>query len=194
MVNYENGKIYKIEALNGDAGDIYIGSTAQPFLSYRMSSHRSGYKIWKDGKGPKVTSYILFDKYGIENCSITLIENVNATSSDELRAREAYHIKSLECVNRCMPLRSRKENSRTWYDNNREGYDLYKKEWYQINKEEILIQRKLWYENRKEEYKITNKLYYEKNKEEILKQQKKYYENSKEEILNRQKLKRTKNP
>ena len=33
MVNYNNGKIYKIEPVNGEEGDIYIGSTTKEYLS-----------------------------------------------------------------------------------------------------------------------------------------------------------------
>ena len=41
MVNYNNGKIYKIEPLNGEEGDIYIGSTTKEYLSQRMDSRGS---------------------------------------------------------------------------------------------------------------------------------------------------------
>ncbi len=69
--DYSNGKIYKIEPIcEHDESDIYIGSTTQPLLSQRMSKHRGSYYHWKKGKGVLITSYILFEKYGIENCEI----------------------------------------------------------------------------------------------------------------------------
>ena len=37
----------------------------------------------------KCKSYDLFDKYGIDNCQILLIEKVNATCKEELLSREA---------------------------------------------------------------------------------------------------------
>ena len=41
MVNYNNGKIYKIEPIvDHDEGDIYIGSTTKQYLSMRMDKHR----------------------------------------------------------------------------------------------------------------------------------------------------------
>jgi hypothetical protein len=46
MTNYNNGKIYKIEPLNGEDGDIYIGSTTKKLLCQRMASHRYDYKRW----------------------------------------------------------------------------------------------------------------------------------------------------
>ena len=51
MVNYNNGKIYKIEPIvDHDEGDIYIGSTTKHYLSQRMDKHRGNYKSWKNGK------------------------------------------------------------------------------------------------------------------------------------------------
>ena len=61
MVNYSNGKIYKIEPLEGEEGDVYIGSTTKQYLSQRMVEHRDSYKRWKSGaKIGKTSSYILF--------------------------------------------------------------------------------------------------------------------------------------
>ncbi len=48
MVNYENGKIYKIESHLGDK--LYIGSTTKQYLSQRMDKHRTDYKQWLNGK------------------------------------------------------------------------------------------------------------------------------------------------
>ena len=72
MVNYENGKIYKIESYLGDM--IYIGSTTKKYLSQRMDTHRSDYKRWKNGVYNFVTSFTIFEEYGIENCNIVLLE------------------------------------------------------------------------------------------------------------------------
>jgi hypothetical protein len=84
MVNYLNGKIYKIEPnCEHEEHEIYIGSTTKKYLSQRMDKHRSDYKRWKIRKAKKIMSYDLFDKYGIENCCILLIESVNANSKDE---------------------------------------------------------------------------------------------------------------
>ena len=41
MVNYSNGKVYKIEPISGgEEGDVYIGSTTKRYLSQRMNTHR----------------------------------------------------------------------------------------------------------------------------------------------------------
>ena len=46
MVNYQNGKIYKIEDVGGNM--CYIGSTPKDFLSKRMVEHRSKYNTWRN--------------------------------------------------------------------------------------------------------------------------------------------------
>ena len=144
MVNYSNGKIYKIEPeCDYDEGDIYIGSTTKKYLSQRMDLHRCHYKRWKIGLQNKTTSYDIFDKYGLENCDIILLENVNASSNDELKAREAYYIKTLKCVNRCLPLRKIDE----YIMDNKDKILSYYKEYYQINKEDKFKKLNEYYRN-----------------------------------------------
>jgi hypothetical protein len=110
MVNYSNGKIYKIEPIvEHPEEDIYIGSTTKKYLSQRMDTHRNDYKKWKNGNNKKTTSFNLFNKYGIENCNIILLENVNATNKDELLSREGYYIRKLKCVNKFLPNRTKEE-------------------------------------------------------------------------------------
>lgn len=126
MVNYGNGKIYKIEPIvNHDWKDIYVGSTTK-WLSQRMDTHRSEYKRFRVGKCKLVRVYQIFDKYGIENCNIILLENVNCNTKDELLARESYYIKNFDCVNRNIPGRSTYQ----YYEDNKEKY----KQYYQDNK------------------------------------------------------------
>jgi hypothetical protein len=134
MVNYNNGKIYKIEPIcEHDECDIYIGSTTKQYLSQRMDKHRSNYKSYKNGKSHNITSFIIFDKYGVENCDIILLENVNANSKDELHIREAHYIKTLKCVNKCIPLRTKKEYNKE----NKDEISIKKKDYRKQNREKI---------------------------------------------------------
>ena len=55
------------------------------------------------------SSFKLFDKYGVENCEISLIETVNANSNDGLKAREKCYIQLLKCVNKNIPNRTHEE-------------------------------------------------------------------------------------
>ncbi|RZJ99361.1 MAG: hypothetical protein EOO43_26640 [Flavobacterium sp.] len=54
MVNYADGKIYKI--IDNTNGNIYIGSTAEPTLARRLAKHKSDYKRYLEGKSRYVTS------------------------------------------------------------------------------------------------------------------------------------------
>jgi hypothetical protein len=134
MVNYNSGKVYKIEPIMGhDENDIYIGSTTKNYLSQRMDSHRNKYKCWKKGMCNKCMCYDLFDKYGIENCKILLIENVHANSKDELVSREGYYIRKFKCLNKVIPDRNEQE----YYKDNKDKIKLYTTEYYKNNKEKI---------------------------------------------------------
>ena len=164
MISYNNGKIYKLEPVNGDEGDIYIGSTTKKHLCQRMASHKCMYKRWKDGKESKVLSYELFDKYGIENVNIVLLEKVeNATTKDELLAVEAKYIKTNACINKVVPLRSIKE----WGKDNKDKLDEYRKQYYLDNKEKISEQRKTYATNNSEKIQEYKKLYRLNNKEKL---------------------------
>ena len=167
MNKYENGKIYKIEAINGDEGDIYIGSTSQKLLCNRMAKHRQDYKRYNINKNIRVRSYDIFDKYGIENCVITLLEVVNCQCNDELKARERYYIQSSKCVNKNIPLRSAVE----YYQDNKESVDDYRKEWRANNKEKIKLHNTSFWEQFKES--PDKRKYYSKDARKI------YYQTTK---------------
>ena len=130
-MNYKNGKIYKIESHLGDK--IYIGSTTKQYLSQRMVYHRSNHKNWKIGKYHYVSSFDVFDEYGIDNCQIILLENFPCSSRDELHSKEAHYIKSMPCVNKVIPNRSDKE----YYQDNKEKIIENVKQYYKENVERI---------------------------------------------------------
>lgn len=132
-MSYSEGKIYRI--IGGD--EEYIGSTIKK-LSYRMSNHCSNYKLWKEGKTHKKTSsFSLFDKYGIENCKIELIELFPCTTKEELLTKEKEIMMSRICVNKISPIRTEEENK----EHTKEWNKAYKK----LNKEEINAKRNIKY-------------------------------------------------
>jgi len=179
MVNYANGKIYKIESILGDK--IYIGSTTKEQLSMRMTSHRSDYKKWKNGKAKMTTSYHLFDEYGVENCKIVLLENCPCESKDQLSAREAHYIKTLTCVNKVVPLRTTKE----YEQDNKETISARHKEWREQNKEMLAARMRAYRAENKdkinedrnrEKEKTRQKAYREANREMLAKKTRAYRE------------------
>ncbi len=143
MVNYSNGKIYKIEPnCEHEEDEIYIGSTTKEYLSQRMDKHRSSYKYWKEGKCRKTNSFLLFEKYGVANCNIILLEYINAQSKDELTAKEAEYIKNYKCINKLLPFQTneeRKDKIKEYYQDNKDKF----KDYYQDNKDKINAIKKL---------------------------------------------------
>ena len=166
---YSQGKIYKIEPIGDfDEGDIYIGLTTQRLLSQRMGKHRCCYGCWKNGKCNKTSSFELFDKYGIDNCQILLLETVNTSNLDELKSREAYYIRTLKCVNKYTPIRTQAE----WYLDTKLKVAEQRQEYYETNKD-IIKDRQIEYrKNNKEILAVKRKEYYEANKVAILEKQK----------------------
>jgi len=196
--DYSNGRIYFIEPIcEHEDNEFYFGSTLQK-LCKRMDFHRGSYKRWKNGKSTKVMCYELFEKYGLENCKIYLVELYPCKSKEELESKEGYYIRNYNCINKVIPDRTRKE----WCINNkdklREYHKKYKiankeridkicKEYYNDNKVKIVEYKKVYYQSHKDSIVEKNKEYYNDNKEKIIKQHKEYSKEYRK--LNRDKLK-----
>ncbi len=145
MVNYQNGKIYKIEDLGGNM--CYIGSTTKMVFSYRMSEHRTKYRYWLlDNTTTKYSVFDIFEAYGIENCRIVLVELCPCDTKDELIKSEAHYIRTVNCVNKNIPTRTQKQ-------------------YYEENKEAILNNVKAYSQEHKDEKHEYDKQYLNKNKE-----------------------------
>ncbi len=140
---YQGSKLYKI--ISNLSDDIYIGSTCEKYLSNRLGKHRSDYKRYLEGKESYTSSYELLK---LSHYEIILIENYPCNNKDELKARESYWIKQLDCVNKNIPGRTHKQ----WLDDNKVHCKEYAKEHYEKNKVTVAT---------------THSKYYEKNKEHI---------------------------
>ena len=104
MVNYQQGKIYKI--VDNTNGNVYIGSTCKKTLAERLSGHKARYNAWKlrPHNNSPMTSFKILENM---NYDIMLIENYPCKSKDELFAREAYHINTIPCINKEIPKASK---------------------------------------------------------------------------------------
>jgi hypothetical protein len=93
------GIVYKIICkVNKDF--CYFGSTIYT-LNRRWSKHKSHYKEWKEGKRKSnISTYEFYDKYGIENFEIELIEELDFDKKDGIKAHEQYYIDNFNCVNK----------------------------------------------------------------------------------------------
>jgi len=163
MVNYKNGKIYKLFSYDNDL--VYVGSTTQA-LSERLGKHKC--------PSNKACSKILFENSN--NVKIELIENCECDNIEQLHRLEGEYIRRLDCVNKNIPGRTDKE----YREDNKEQLKEYSKEWYENNKEHLKQYMKEYSENNKEQIKEREKEYREKNKEQIKERRKEYYEKSKE--------------
>ena len=108
MVNYGDTKIYKIWSPKGP--EIYIGSTVSKLLSKRLGQHKSNYNL----KHGYVSSFKLFDMYGVDNCYIELLEARCCISKDEQHKLEGEYISKFKCINERVANRKWTD----WYMNN----------------------------------------------------------------------------
>jgi len=143
MVNYQLGKIYRIVC--NETGEQYIGATCQKKLCTRLAQHVSNNKCSSKG---------IIER---GNYEILLIESVPVDSKDQLHQRERFYIETLECVNKIIPCRTRKEH-------------------YVDKKVEILEKNKKWRQDNTE----YHKNYYDENKSLILKKLRNRYQAKKQ--------------
>jgi uncharacterized membrane protein YheB (UPF0754 family) len=131
--------------------------------------------------GLLITTFSLFDEFGVENCKIELVELFPCNSKIELEQREGFYIKNNDCVNKTTAGRTQKE----YREDNKEVLQEYFKKHYQDNKEHKL-QLAENYRNKpeiKEKNKEYHKQYLEKNREKNKANCKAYYEKKKLEKL-----------
>jgi hypothetical protein len=141
MPDYSNGKIYKL--VSDHTNKIYVGSTTQ-MLCARLAGHKKDFNSWKNnGKKQYISS---FDLLELGEVKIILLENYSCKTKEELYARERFHIESLDCVNKVIPLRTMKE----YLKDKKEVIKKQRKEYYEINKEKINLLAKEYRFNNKE--------------------------------------------
>ena len=187
MVNYSNGKIYKI--WDNCYNMCYVGSTVQP-LEKRFEFHRFMYKKFLEGHSYYVSAFDLFEKYGVKNCKIELVERFNCDNKEDLKAREGHDQRECDCVNKRIEGRTDQQ----YYQDNKETI----KQYYIDNKDMVAERRRIYYENNKEKFRELGKQYKEANKdkheayqtqyridnkEKINEQKRQHYHDNKEKLL-----------
>jgi len=95
-------RFYRIVSTGGP--EEYIGSTTNT-LSTRFSNHKYDYR-----RGHIVASSILFTKYGVETCSITLISEQEMEKADARREERRLIEECQTAVNRCRPILEKGEH------------------------------------------------------------------------------------
>jgi hypothetical protein len=188
MVNYTDGKVYRVvPTAGGEPGDTYIGSTAEKHLSRRMTGHRRNYKQWLEGKRNYTTVYSIFEKYGVDNCEIVLLETVKSNTLDVLRSRERHYIETMECCNKVVPGRTPAE----YRTANRDKILAQDKVYREGNHDKLSAQEKVYREANKDKLSAREKVYREANKDNISARDKARYEANRDRILAQQKIYRS---
>ena len=163
-MSYQRGKIYKIVC--NTTGLTYYGSTTEPTLARRLSTHKRVYNTWKKGlRKNMTTSWNILEN---NNYEIVLVELYPCNSKDELHKRERFYIENNECVYKNIPTRTHHE-------------------YYEDNQEEIKEKQRAYREEHRQEINEKQRAYYEENKEKIKEKHRAYREEYKEEINARRK-------
>ena len=119
MVNYQEGKIYKIVC--NITGLVYIGSTCKQYLSQRLQNHKSEYNMFKKNGKRYMSSFKVLEN---GDYNILLLELYPCNTKDELHARERYYMETIECVNLQIVGRTPKE----WKNDNKDKvHEIYKR-------------------------------------------------------------------
>jgi hypothetical protein len=123
MVNYQQSKIYQIvPTCEYDEDEIYIGSTCKQYLCQRYAVHTSKYR----SDTLNCTSVFLFNKYGVENCKIELLEEYPCENKEQLNKREGEIIRERKCINKRIEGRTKTESA-TVYRNKEKNKEKAKK-------------------------------------------------------------------
>lgn len=184
MVNYQNGKIYKIESLS--TGLVYYGSTVDT-LSRRLSGHKTNYAAYLNGKNKFITSFKVLEQ---PDYKIYLVEKYPCENKEELHSKEGDYIRNNNCVNKFKILGFGKNHSKEYHSQNKKKINAHKKIYYEENKDKINAQRKKYYEENKDKINARKKKYYEENEDKNVQKKEyhdKYYKKNKGEILIKQK-------
>jgi hypothetical protein len=149
--DYSKGKVYCVKVNTKEEYLPYVGSTTKQYLSQRMENHRRLYDSWKNKKSGYTAIFELFERYGVENCYIELLELYSCNCNDELRKKEREWFDKVECVNIVRPYVSEEESKgrvKKWMGENKEERQIYMKNYREKNYDKLL--------QNKRDYKIKN--------------------------------------
>ena len=132
------GLVYFI--LCEETGNRYIGSTFEPTVAKRMTSHRCKSKF-------NCSSNQIIER---NNYSYGLLETVEVTSRDELRMCERKWYEKLPNINKRNPFILKEEQ--------KEKKKEYSKKYYEENKEKYKEYQQIYKLNRKMEQKVLSQV------------------------------------
>jgi hypothetical protein len=152
-----------------------------------MNEHR---KHFKSGK-PQTTSCLIFQKHGLENTKIELIEEFPCENVEQLRKREGEIQRERECVNRCIAGRTKAEYHQEHAELHRELNQQYYQEHAEQIRERMRQYRQEHAEERREyqrQYNLEHaeqvRQYRQEHAEQIRERMRQYYLRKKQSSLN----------
>lgn len=164
----------------------YIGGTLQP-LHKRFYEHKKAYTGKATGRS-NCMSRVLFETYGVDNCIIVLISQLECETFTHARMEERriYEERRATVVNKNRPYRSleelkeiQKAYKETHKDEQKKTYKAYR----ETHKEEMIERLKVYRETHKEEIKAYQKVYRETHKDQINAHQRAYRAKQKATIV-----------
>lgn len=171
MPDYSKAKIYRVFC--GD--DEYIGSTTRP-LSERLYHHRETFKL---GKG-QTTSSLIFQKHGLENTKIELIEEFPCENIEQLHKREGEIQRDRKCVNKRVAGRTQAE----YRQENAERIREHDRQRHRANAEQRNEQQRQYYQEHREEVRERQRQHYQEHAEQRREYQRQYLLRKKQSSLN----------
>jgi len=194
---YSKSKIYKLVPKVYEGEYIpYYGSTIEQYLSKRLQKHKASYNQFINNKSHFISSFNLFELYGINNIDIILVEDYPCENKYQLFARERYYIENYDCVNKIIPLKSEEEKKETislWREKNKDYIKEQALNYREKNREKLIDLSKKYYNDNKIDLNLKCKLYQEEHKIEIKNQRKEYRIKNIDNINKKQKEYRIKN-
>lgn len=149
MVNFQNGKIYKL--CSNQTDDIYVGSTCCK-LSDRLKAHKAKLKVWTNCNEKQY--YTSFEILQHPDYYIELIEDYPCETKQELLDREGYYIELLPCVNKVIQGRTKKETQKAWRDKNKDVINKKAREMYKKNNLKEIEKSREYYKKNKNKRKV----------------------------------------
>ncbi len=135
MVNYQDGKIYKIVDNTND--NVYIGSTCK-LLCQRLAQHVYEFNLHLKGIKKNLSSFKVLEN---GNYDIILIEKFPCEDKEELHKKERFYIENTEnCINKMIPSRSQKE----YYEDNKVVVAKKRQQYYEANKSTLKVKKAVY--------------------------------------------------
>ena len=152
MPDYSKAVAYKIQCLDEDIKEIYVGSSCN--FTRRKCEHKSDCNTEHSKKYNYKVYQFIRDNGGWDNWRIVPIEKIKCIDKIEMLIEETKIIEREKATLNAKKAHSTKEEKKEYYDEYRKTYNP---KYYEENKEQILEQSKIYRDENKEKTKESRK-------------------------------------